>query len=490
MARRTKIVATIGPATDAPGVLERTLRAGVDVVRLNLSHGDLDEHLRRLRAVRECAAGIDRHVAVLADLPGPKIRAGHFPHGGVDLSPGSLIRLVPGPGTSNAGRISIPYPTLLDDLVVDSRVQLGDGAISLKVTDVGVDAAMARVETGGHTNGEPGVHLSSEALRLTTPTDEDLELAAAMCAEDIDFLAVSFVRAAADVDRVREVVGGETELVAKIETSAAIDALDEIIDASDAVMVARGDLGIDCPVEDVPHLQKRIIRRCVECGVPVITATQMLESMIHAPSPTRAEVSDVANAVFDGTDAIMLSGETAIGRDPEAVVTTMSAVAQRADAEASYRGWGQLLGRIERRHGQTDERFIDPITSAITHAAWQASHDVQAVAILCCTRSGRTAKAMARFRPEARLVGLAPEVATARALSMVWGVAPLQVEQYDTTDEMVWFAVERAMEHGYVGHGDTVVVLVGSPALRPDDGPRRWRPDGVATDVLRIVTLD
>ncbi len=473
-------------------VLRNTLSAGVDVVRLNLSHGDLDEHRARLRRVRTCAAAIGRPIAVLADLPGPKIRAGHFPHGGVDLSPGSLIRLVAGDGTSDAGTISVPYPTLLDDLDPGARVQLGDGAISMTVTDVRADAALARVDTGGHTNGEPGVHLSSETLRLPTPTDEDLELAAAMCAEDVDYLAVSFVRAAADVERVRDVVGGQAELVAKIETRAAIEVLDEIIEVSDALMVARGDLGIDCPVEDVPHLQKRIIRRCVEAGVPVITATQMLESMIHAPSPTRAEVSDVANAVFDGTDAIMLSGETAIGRDPAGVVATMSTVAERAESEASYRGWAQRLGREQRRAGEGAEHLasIHPITAAITHAAWQASHDVEASAILCCTRSGRTAKAMARFRPEAPLIGLAPDESTVRALSLVWGVQPVQVDQYDSTDEMVWFAIERALEQGLVASGDTVAVLVGAPTLRPADGPRRWAPDGVSTDVLRIVTLE
>ena len=217
-----------------------------------------------------------------------------------------------------------PYDTLLDDLVVGSRVQLGDGAISMSCVAVDVLGASAIIETGGHANGQPGVHLSSETLRLTTPTEEDLVLAETMAAAGVEYIAVSFVRQASDIDEVRAIVGDRAQLVAKIETHTSINNLHDVVAASDAIMVARGDLGIDCPIEDVPHLQKRVVRHCVETGTPVITATQMLESMITAPSPTRAEVSDIANAVFDGTDAVMLSGETAIGRDPIGVVRTMA----------------------------------------------------------------------------------------------------------------------------------------------------------------------
>jgi pyruvate kinase len=484
MTGRTKIVATIGPASDSPEVLGELIDAGVDVVRLNLSHGRLEDHLELLERVRTIATERRRPVAVLADLPGPKIRAGSFPDGGVRLRAGATVELRAGNGASDASTISVPYPTLVEDLIVGSRVRLGDGAISLEVIEVHDGFVTTRIETGGEANGRPGVDLPSDMLRLPSPTPTDLVLAEAVAAAGVEYIAVSFVRAGADVDAVRAVVGSRAQLVAKIETSAAIDHLPEIVAASDAVMVARGDLGIDCPIEDVPHLQKRIVRDCVEAGVPVITATQMLESMITAPSPTRAEVSDVANAVFDGTDAVMLSGETAIGHDPVAVVRTIAVVTERAESEAAYRHWADQLGRVPRDGSHHDEATVDVITAALTHAAAEAARDAGASAILCCTRSGRTARAMARFRPSARLIGLSPDPGVVRAMALSWGVEPVQVELYGTTDEMVWFAVETALQAGLIERGDVVLVLAGAP------DPIRPRPAGAATDVLRIVHVD
>ena len=357
---------------------------------------------------------------------------------------------------------------------------LGDGVIELRCESVGATSATTRIIAGGRAIGSPGVHLPSDTFHLATPTDEDLVLAERFAAAGAGFIAVSFVRTAADLEPVRRVVDGRSFIVAKIETTAAIDDLDAIIAAADAVMVARGDLGIDCPIEDVPHLQKRIIRSCVEAGVPVITATQMLESMIVSPSPTRAEVSDVANAVFDGTDALMLSGETAIGRDPVAVVETMSDIAVRAEAEASYRGWASRLARVQRARDFAPHQADDRITMAIAHAAFEAAIDVEASAILCCTQSGRTARAMARYRPSAPLIGLSPDERLVRTMSMSWGVTPVQVDTYSTTDEMVEFAIETTAERGLIGSGDTVVVLAGAPSSRVD---------GVATNVLRVARL-
>lgn len=450
--------------------------AGVDVVRLNLSHGTLDEHLVRLADVRTAAAAVGRHIAVLADLPGPKIRAGRFPEGGVELVAGALIRLAEGDQMSDAGHIRVAEPGLVGGLRAGDRVVLGDGAISMTVESADGDMVAARVDTGGRTQGSPGVHVSSERLHLTTPTPEDLLLAEAMVDAGVEYLAVSFVRSASEVAEVRSVIGDRARLVAKIETSAALADLTAIIESSDAVMVARGDLGIDCPIEDVPHLQKMIIRECVERGVPVITATQMLESMVSAPSPTRAEVSDVANAVFDGTDALMLSGETAVGHDPEAVIRTMAAIAERAELEASYRAWADRLGRVQRSRWDS---VSDRITAALGHAASQAARDVDASAILCCTRSGRTARAMARFRPEAALIGLSPDPTVVRSMALSWGVDPIMVDTYETTDQMVWYAVETAVNQGKVAHGETVLVLAGSPDRTAD----------TAADVLRIVRV-
>jgi pyruvate kinase len=484
MTGRTKIVATIGPASESVEMLGDLIDAGADVMRLNLSHGELDHHLEVLTRIRRVAADRNRPVAVLADLPGPKIRAGSFPPEGVRLFAGDTIELEPGDGPSTTRRITVPYATLLDDLTVGSRVQLGDGAIAMRVLDVGPEVATARLETGGETNGRPGVHLSSDTLRLPSPTEHDLVLAEAVAAAGVEYIAVSFVRSPDDIEQVRAVVGDRAQLVAKMETRVSVELLHEIVAAADVVMVARGDLGIDCPIEDVPHLQKRIVRHCVEAGVPVITATQMLESMIVAPSPTRAEVSDVANAVFDGTDAVMLSGETAIGHDPASVVRTMAAVATRAESEASYRQWADRLGRAQRLSNHEEMSSIDRITAALTHAASQAAIDAEVTAILCCTRSGRTARAMARFRPSASMIGLSPHPQVVRAMSLSWGVTPIEVDLYGTTDEMVWFAVETALQAGLIASGDRVLVLAGAPDAH------RERPADAATDVLRIVSVE
>ena len=476
MTRRTKIVATIGPASDSPEALRALMRAGVNVVRLNLSHGEVDEHLERLRRVRAAAAELALPIGVLADLPGPKVRAGQFPEGGVDLVAGAYLHLKAGEQPSDAGTIWVDYETLLDDLAVGDRVIVGDGAICLRVESTTDEYAEAVVETGGRTQGRPGIHLPSERLSLTTPTDEDLVLAERMAEAGVEFLAVSFVRQGKDVRKIRDIVGYSVELVSKIETSAALANLTEILEASDAIMVARGDLGIDCPLEDVPHLQKSIIRQCVEYGLPVITATQVMESMVSAPSPTRAEVSDIANAVFDGTDALMLSGETAIGHDPTLVVETMAKVAERAEAEASYRQWAARLGRIQRQHWNS---IHDRVTAAVTHAASEAAVDVGATAILCCTGSGRTARAMARFRPEMELVALSPNQRTVNALSLSWGVGPLKVAASSSTSSMVHTAVDTALAHGRVKQGDSALVLAGTPD----------RDASTAANVMHVVTV-
>lgn len=482
MDTRTKIVATLGPASEQPEVLAALIDAGVDVVRLNLSHGDLESHLDRLAAVRSAGERLGRIVAVLADLPGPKVRAGQFPEGGIVLREGDELRLVGvGPddlatATSDRDLVTVGYPALLDDLHAGDRVVIGDGAITLEAVGSSGGSMAMRVRTGGRVQGRPGVHLPSGRLRLTAPTDDDIVMARRMAEAGVDFLAVSFVRSADDLVRVREAIAPHrTRIVAKIETMHAVADLEAIVAGSDAVMVARGDLGIEYPLEEVPHLQKRIIRFCVEAGVPVITATQMMESMISAPSPTRAEVSDVANAVFDGTDALMLSAETAVGADPVEVVRAMVRVAGRAEQEAGYAQWGARLGRLQR--GSTTGP--DRIAMAITHAAAMAAGEADAAAILCCSRSGRTVRAMARFRPLAALVGLSPDPATVRALALSWGVTPMSVEEYQTTDELVWFAVERSVQAGLVASGDTVLVLAGAPD----------RGSGSSTDVLRIVRV-
>ena len=332
--RRTKIVATLGPASDPPGVLDSLIDAGVDVVRLGLAHGTADEHRRRMEAVRELAQHHGKAIGVLADLPGPKVRAGPFSEGGAFLAEGDEVTLVPGAGTSDGRRITLDEAHLVDSVEPGDTIVLGDGTVTLEVTGVAPDSVRAQVRSGGRLQGRPGAHFPSDGWLPPVPTEDDLRLVDEV-ARDADWVAVSFVRKPDELVRVREALGENgPQLMAKIETRAAVDHLDDLLDVVDGVMVARGDLGIDFPIADVPHLQKRIIRACGSRGLPVVTATQMLESMVTAPSPTRAEASDVANAVVDGSDALMLSAETAIGRHPVRTVETMAGSTWRPSCAA------------------------------------------------------------------------------------------------------------------------------------------------------------
>jgi pyruvate kinase len=477
MTRRTKIVATIGPATESPAMLRRLVDAGMDTARLSLSHGPLDETLERMALVRAAGEAAGRFVGVLADLPGPKVRAASFPEGGVDLAVGDVVDLVAVGAGSTATRIVVEHPPLLDEVEAGDAVAFGDGGIRLRVEEVSGDRARARVLAGGRAQGRPGVVLPPGRSSLTSPTEDDLRLLAELVDAGVDAVAVSFVRSGADIEAARA-IRPNAMLVAKIETAEAVDDLAAIIAAADGVMVARGDLGLHCALEDVPHHQKRIIRTGVAFGRPVITATQMLESMVHAATPTRAEVTDVANAVFDGTSALMLSAETAIGDHPIEAVETMARVAERAEQDFDYVGWGRTLGRLQTSAAVTAGDSVVRITAAVSAAAWQASVDADVAAIIACTNSGTTARAISRFRPRVPVIAATPSPHTASQLSMAWGITPMVTDRHDTTDDIVWFAVEAADTHGHVRPGDLVAVLVGSPK---DPSP--------TTDTLRLVRV-
>lgn len=454
--------------------------AGMDVARIGLAHGPVADHLERIKRIRAAAAATGRTVGILADLPGPKVRAGAFADGGVFLLEGERLAFAAGGehGTSSERRIEIDVPTIIADLHPGDPVILGDGGVRLIVDEVRGAEVWVTVEAGGRLQGRPGVTLPAGRNGPRAPTAHDLELLQAMIDADIDMVAVSFVTSASDIVAVRDAAGPHGPmLVAKIETAEAVADLDNIIAEADAVMVARGDLGVRLAAEDVPHHQKRIIHRSVAYGRPVITATQMLESMTTSPSPTRAEVSDVANAVFDGTSAVMLSGETAIGHDPVNVVRTMARITERADAGFDWVAWGRDLGRLQTANAATVPVPIR-ITAAISAAAWRAVQDVDASAIICATRSGATARAIARFRPNVPIFAVSPLERTARQLALSWGVTPLASAEYATTDETVWYAVETAVQQGLVKPGDVVAVLAGSP----DD------PEPV-TDSLRLVRV-
>ena len=473
MTRRTKIVATIGPASDSEEVLRALMLAGVDVCRLGLAHGTIEEHRLRIKRIRKVAAEMNRPISILGDLPGPKIRMGPvIEEGGLFLAEGQRIEIRPGDAPTAPDHIHVDYDHLLEAVDVGDTLVLGDGAVRLVAVENDGSRLMVEVEHGGRIQGRPGVTLPSAKLRVTVPTAQDIALLEGLAGE-LDFVAASFVRSADEVAAVKDLAAG-ADVVAKIETKAAVESLDAIVNVADAVMVARGDLGNECDIAEVPHLQKQIIRQGVSFGVPVITATQMLESMIHSPSPTRAEATDVANAVFDGTTAVMLSAETAIGHNPVLVIKTMSHLCERAEAAADYSTWGSQLGRIQ---GQVQLDVNTRITAGMSHAAWRLATELELNAIISCTNSGYTARAISRFRPPGVLVGASPFEDTVRKLSLVWGTKPLKMDQYGSTDEMVWHAVEKSVRAGYIKAGDLVAVLAGAA-------------DGAGTtDVLRVVRV-
>lgn len=472
MQRRTKIVATIGPASDDESTLRAMIREGMDVARLGLAHNSIDEALERFRRVRAVAADEGRRVGVLVDLPGPKVRAGSFGDGGVDLPTGAAVELRVGEDASSSQVIEVDYEHLLRDIQVGDRLTIGDGGAILQVSEQQPDKLLANVVHGSTLRGRPGVHVPSDRLQIATPTPEDFLALDAFIDAGVDMVAVSFVRSAHDMRR----VGTEPHprgplLIAKIETRAAVDNLPGIIESSGAVMVARGDLGNECSLEELPHLQKDIIRQCIAGGRPVITATQMLESMVESPAPTRAEASDVANAVFDGSSAVMLSGETAVGVDPVNVIRTMARIARRADEEMDYDLWARNVAELRMTQEGGEPASV---TDAMTMAAWRAADELKIENVLCISGSGFTVRSMARFRPEANILGFSTNEATVQQLTLSWGTTPLLMASGGSNEEMVTEALRLAKERGLVRGGELVGVLAGNDS--------RSR----ATNVLRI----
>lgn len=448
----------------------------MDVARLGLAHESLDSALDRYKRIRGVAAEMGRFIGIMVDLPGPKIRVGAFPADGVQLNDGDTVRLCSGDAKSTREMVEVDYETLVQDVGRGSRLAFGDGVVVLEVTDVGRDHLEARVLHGGALTGRPGLHIPADNLRVATPTTEDLRLLDAFMEVGVDMAAISFVRSAHDIRRVgTEPYPRGPLVVAKIETRAAVENLEGIIEASGAVMVARGDLGAECAIEELPHLQKHIISTCIALGRPAITATQMLESMVHAPIPTRAEASDVANAVFDGSSALMLSGETAIGHDPVHALRTMAQIARRADEHFVHERWAEEVWRLART-GPRDEG--DAITDAMTSAAVRAATELKVAAIVCLTRTGFTVRSVARYRPDVPIIGCSSDERTVRQLTMSWGSSPVQLPAVENGASSLEGVLERVRDLGYVRTGELVLVLLGS-----DEGWLR------ATDMLRVMPV-
>jgi pyruvate kinase len=441
----------------------------MDVARLNFSHGTQAEHLEVITAIRRIAERLGRSIAILQDLAGLKIRIGEIASGAVTLEAGAPFTLTMRQVLGSRQEVSVDYPHLTEDVQRGDRLFLGDGDLELEVIGTTEQDVHCRVVTGGTLASRKGVKLPARSITAPTVTDKDRDDLAFGLRHGVDYVAQSFVRTAADVLEMREMIQNHRStvpLIAKIETQDALTNIDEIIGRVDGVMVARGDLGVAVPLATVPRLQKMLIAKANRAGKPVITATQMLRSMQDSPRPTRAEVTDVANAVLDGTDAIMLSEETAVGRFPVEAVTMMAAIAADAESSFPFDAW---MHRFETG---------GPLSDAVARAACSMAADIDAAAIVTCTQSGGTARRVARYRPRVPILAPTPHAETYRRLALVWGVTPLLTQSEPTTDELIAGALGVALASTRVRRGDTVVIIAGVPVGRPG-----------MTNLIKVETL-
>lgn len=456
-AGKTKIVATLGPACREVETLVAMIREGMDVARINASHADAETIRAEAEAVREAARRAGREVGIILDLMGPKLRVGEIAGGEVLLAEGSRLSICTAPLAGDAERISVNIPSFPTLVSVGDTVLLDDGAIVLEVEEIRGSEVVCRVVSGGVLRSRKGLNLPGKKLPLPSLTDKDLADLHAGVSAGVDWVALSFVRSREDLEALRRVLrknGWEMPLIAKIEKREAVQDLEEVVEAADAVMVARGDLGVEMPLEEIPLLQKRIIATAARRGKPAITATQMLQSMIESPSPTRAEVTDVANAVLDGSDAVMLSGETAVGEFPVAAVETMRRIIHTTEGALNYAAW---LEEARRWIGKG-------AVEAVCMAACELALQTEASAIVTPTETGFTARQVSRFRPRQPILAPTPDLAVARRLNLYWGVYPRLVEVHGGVEETLDKAKEVAREAGLFEHGQTLVITAGLKA--------------------------
>jgi len=456
--RRTKIVATIGPASRDPDTLARMVAAGLDVARLNFSHGDRELHAENAARVRAASAAVGRPVAILQDLPGPKLRIGPLVDDRLELKPGE--RLVLACGTNDEGdgrRMSVSWAGLADCVDPDDVIYLADGAIRLRVERVrnGDCEVETVVEVGGSVASRQGLNIPGNTRGLAAVPEEDLDMLRFGESIGVDVVALSFVRSAEDVEYVRRHT--RLPLVAKIEKPQAVDSAEEIIRAADTVMVARGDLGIELPIEDVPIVQKQLLRIAGRLARPSITATQMLDSMVSSSRPTRAEATDVANAILDGTDAVMLSQETAVGAYPVEAVEMMASIAERTEGVLPYREWNETRVRRDAR---------DPAYT-IAYSACAAARDLGLAALVVPTLSGRSARLISAHRPSVPIYCLSPGRETVRRCNFMWGVQAESIRRHEVTEELIADSARRVVELGWVQHGQRIGITAGLPSGRP-----------------------
>ncbi|AWK90023.1 pyruvate kinase [Azospirillum thermophilum] len=467
--RLTKIVATLGPASASPEVIRALFEAGVDVFRLNFSHGTHEDHGQRLAILRELEAETGRPIAVMADLQGPKLRIATFANGPITLTAGQEFRLDLSKEPGDDRRVGMPHPEIFAALTPDTDLLLDDGRVRLRVLSCGPDHADTRVVSGTRLSDRKGVNVPGVVLPLSPLTQKDRADLAFALDHGVDWVALSFVQKPEDVAEARRLIAGRAALLSKLEKPQAIAHLAEIIELSDGIMVARGDLGVELPAEDVPTLQKRIVRESRRSGKPVIVATQMLESMVAAPAPTRAEASDVATAVYDGADAVMLSAETASGSYPVEAVSIMDRIARRVEHDPLYRSI------MDAQHPDPQQTAAD----AITAAARQVAHTIQAAAIATYTTSGSTTLRAARERPEVPILCLTSAMETARRLQLAYGVHAVHTQDISNFSEMVQTATRTAFRDGIALEGQRLVITAGVPFGTPGN-----------TNILRIAWVE
>jgi pyruvate kinase len=468
--RHTKIVATIGPASSDAAVLEALFLAGTDVFRLNFSHGTHADHKERLDSIRALERKLNRPIGILLDLQGPKLRVGTFANGPVTLEAGQSFRLdLDRDKRGDQHRVALPHPEIFSALVAGTRLLLDDGRIELQVDRFGPDFAETTVVTGGLLSERKGVNVPGVVLPMSAMTAKDREDLAFGLTLGIDWVALSFVQRPEDIAEAREIIQGRAGIMVKLEKPAAIHQLEAIVAAADSVMVARGDLGVEMPAEHVPAIQKRIVRLCRRLGKPVVVATQMLESMVLAPVPTRAEASDVATAVYDGADAVMLSAESASGKYPVEAVKVMNSIIAQTESDAYYRE------TIKATQSQPRAEIGDAIGLAMRNVA----DLLDVAATVAYTNSGHSALRMARERPKAPIIGMTPKLATARSLALVWGVHAVLTHDVASVQEMTEFACATALKEGLAQAGQTIVITAGMP----------FGASGT-TNLLRIARLD
>jgi pyruvate kinase len=466
--RKVKILATLGPASRSPEMIARLLAAGADAFRVNMSHGDHETHAATIAAIRATERELGRPIAILCDLQGPKLRVGTFKDGRALIRHGSHFTLDRNPEPGDETRVFLPHPELFGILQKGQRLLIDDGKLRLRVIRAEADSVLCSAEVGGPISDRKGVNVPDAVIPVPALTEKDRRDLAFAVEQGADWIALSFVQRPEDVAEARRLMGGYGALMAKIEKPAAIDRLEEIIELADGIMVARGDLGVELNPEEVPPLQKRIVSATRRSGKPVIVATQMLESMIESPAPTRAEVSDVANAVYDGADAVMLSAETAAGAWPVEAVTIMDRIAAQVEADPGHR---TQMGFTEIVPDQTT-------ADALAAACAQIARTVTIAGIIVFTGSGSTARRVARERPGVRILVLTPSIKTARRLVLLWGAFPVHTKDIGSFEEMIAKGKRMALRHGFGAAGSKLIALAGVPFGTPG-----------ATNLLHLVTM-